>query len=1185
MQFTRIGIRFCAAICFLLAALGVKAQVNAVEYGRNRIQHKKFDWKFYQTKHFNTFFNTGGNELAKFVAQVAEEELPKVEDLVEYSLGRKADILVYNSYNDFKSTNVGLGSEYLTTGGAVKLVAGKLVVYFNGNHNDMRILVRKGIARLLVDNILFGEDLGEFASNQALLDLPKWLTDGYVEYIAENWNAQKDNDLKNAIMSGDYKNFYHFAFKKPDLAGAAFWYFIEERYKKENVTYFLYLSRIYKNLNTASQRVAKKKFKDLLNEFMEYEEEKYLKDIRRRRNAPKGRSVLVEEVGKKDFIRFQANPNPRDNSTYAVVETKEGIVKVKYVDSYGDDHILLKQGVITYNANMDPNYPILAWDPKGTKLLVIFWQSGKINMFIYDVIARYKHSKQELDGFEQVLDANFMLDNKHLVLSAVKNGHTDIFTYDIDKEVVTQVTDDVYADLDPVYVSFPNKQGIIFASNRPGNNAPNSDTVLPSRYHYNIFLVDVFNNSTKTQFKQITQLSNMKFGDARKPMPYNVNHFTFMSDENGIQNRWAGFFTTQREGLDTLYYIGEEILRNPNPKEMDSTLMAWQKDAPDSISYFQVYKDSTYTFPITNYQSSMVESRVAGDRGQVSEVRQEGDLKFLYKLRVDSAALRNRNVNARPTEYRLKQMTADKIAQGKAIAIPGNKNNRTTTPRPAADTSRPRSVFQTEFGDEEKRDTARNNNDASTIIFSANQGRNGAPAAENNTLAEAKLYNYRLKFNVDNALLGVSNTVLINRYQPYAYGAGPIKLGNNNTLNLASKVGITDVMEDIKLVAGYRTDFGFADKDVFLSFQNFRRRIDWGITYYRSTQTDYGTDAAVNSVIGGGQAIGFFGPNDVRNLFSNRVVTNLYQGNVTFPFNEVKSLRATIAYRTDKAWVRPYVQDQPVVDGLVLSDSMTKYTNAHLEYVHDNSINPAQNIYNGLRWKVYADIMMPVGSSSSKGNQTYNLGVDARHYLKIYRNFIWATRVAGDFSFGNRKIIYYLGGTDGLLMLANNRKEDRNTGQVTGYRYFNESNRPAQDAQYAYQSLAVNMRGFIQNVASGNNAVVINSEFRLPVFTTFLDKPINNSFLRNFQLVQFIDLGTAWNGAIGNLKRPTVIYQDQTEVAVKIKAGGIGPFAGGYGFGARSALLGYFVRLDAAWQMNGVFSGPPKWYLSLGLDF
>src|SRR5678816_2601913 len=86
-------------------------------------------------------------------------------------------------------------------------------------------------------------------------------------------------------------------------------------------------------------------------------------------------------------------------------------------------------------------------------------------------------------------------------------------------------------------------------------------------------------------------------------------------------------------------------------------------------------------------------------------------------------------------------------------------------------------------------------------------------------------------------------------------------------------------------------------------------------------------------------------------------------------------------------------------------------------------------------------------------------------------------------------------------------------------------------------------------------------------FSTLFNKPINNAFLRKFQFVQFFDLGTAWNGKYDKIERPSVLYSQPTSpVVVKIKAGGIGPFAGGYGFGVRSTILGYFLRLDTAWE-------------------
>ena len=228
-----------------------------------------------------------------------------------------------------------------------------------------------------------------------------------------------------------------------------------------------------------------------------------------------------------------------------------------------------------------------------------------------------------------------------------------------------------------------------------------------------------------------------------------------------------------------------------------------------------------------------------------------------------------------------------------------------------------------------------------------------------------------------------------------------------------------------------------------------------------------------------------------------------------------------------------------------------------------------------MRYKVFVDWNTDISKEkNSSGKYNFNWGFDARYYYPIYRNFIWAGRAAGDFSWGNQKTIYYLGGADGWLMFGDNNNN----------KYFNEANRPAADIDYAFQSLAVNLRGFTQNVANGNNAVTFNSEFRLPVYTTFFNRPVNNAFIRNFQLVQFIDLGTAWNGAYKGISRPSSTY-GFPPVQVQTKVGGIGPFAGGYGFGARSVLLGYFLKFDAAWQMNGLFVGKPIYYVSLGLDF
>jgi hypothetical protein len=561
--------------------------------------------------------------------------------------------------------------------------------------------------------------------------------------------------------------------------------------------------------------------------------------------------------------------------------------------------------------------------------------------------------------------------------------------------------------------------------------------------------------------------------------------------------------------------------------------------------------DSAYVFPITNYQSGVKETKIAGDQGQVSEVRQEGDLKFLYKLRVDENALKKRNITARPTDFRKKTMLEAQLSSGQALQF---QEVQTDTAK--------NDFFESEF-DKARRDSGR----VGKVVTAEEE-------LPETVLNKAKLFDYRLKFSVDNFSGNLfNNDVLITRYEPYT-GALPISLTSSGAFNGMLKASVFDLFEDIRFTGAIRLPFfngqgsgvaiGNSGQEVFVANNSslfdgggewysridyLKKRFDYSLLYYRKTE--------VGSVqLNGGSLVG------------GKSFTNLYQGIVKYPFDKVRSIKMMFGVRTDKLVLRP--GDDPRLDTIILKapdQNKQTYGLVRMEYVYDNAIQKSLNIMNGLRYKVYIDWNGQINKvANTEGKATFNAGYDARYYYPIFRNFIWAVRGAGDFSWGNKKIIYYLGGVDGWL-----------------FPKYNLSPRPA-DPDYAFQSLAVNLRGFNQNTANGNNAVIFNSEFRFPVFTTLFSKPINNAFLRNFQLMQFFDLGTAWNGAYGKIERPSVSYGN-TPVSVVIKAGGVGPFAGGYGFGARSTLLGYFLRIDAGWQMNGFFSGKPVWHFAMGVDF
>jgi len=106
------------------------------------------------------------------------------------------------------------------------------------------------------------------------------------------------------------------------------------------------------------------------------------------------------------------------------------------------------------------------------------------------------------------------------------------------------------------------------------------------------------------------------------------------------------------------------------------------------------------------------------------------------------------------------------------------------------------------------------------------------------------------------------------------------------------------------------------------------------------------------------------------------------------------------------------------------------------------------------------------------------------------------------------------------------------------------------------------------------------------VFSYLLPNPISASFIRNFQLIAFGDIGTAWTGINpydpSNSLYTSYIYNGSLTISVTQQKD---PLVGGIGFGARTTLLGYFVRGDVAWGIEDAHINKPVFYLSFSLDF
>ena len=246
------------AVCVLFAPVSTNAQSYVETFGQNRIQNRKFQWKYFDTKHFRVYhYDRAGRELGRYVSEESENDIHIVEQKLGGQFPQRFNIILYNSYEEYRQSNIGLKDESSLSGnskaGTLNLVGDKLVVYFNGEHTDLRRQIRTGMARVVMQRMIFGENFKKMVKNALLLNLPEWVTDGYIAYLVDGWDAKSSSEWKSLLDARPNAGFYGLAEDYPELAGKAFWKFVSSQYGNNTVKSLLYSMQQKASLNTATK--------------------------------------------------------------------------------------------------------------------------------------------------------------------------------------------------------------------------------------------------------------------------------------------------------------------------------------------------------------------------------------------------------------------------------------------------------------------------------------------------------------------------------------------------------------------------------------------------------------------------------------------------------------------------------------------------------------------------------------------------------------------------------------------------------------------------------------------------------------------------------------------------------------------------------------------------------------------
>ena len=251
-----------------------------------------------------------------------------------------------------------------------------------------------------------------------------------------------------------------------------------------------------------------------------------------------------------------------------------------------------------------------------------------------------------------------------------------------------------------------------------------------------------------------------------------------------------------------------------------------------------------------------------------------------------------------------------------------------------------------------------------------------------------------------------------------------------------------------------------------------------------------------------------------------------------------------------------------------------KFIGYNLNLLYDDTKKVGMNLEVGSKMRINFKNF----DSDIKKNSFKNISVDFIHHQSILNNIILSTRIFYGNSFGNNPYKYLVGGVNNSLFGKKEEKGINDPLYVTN---------GVNNINFLFGEF-INLRGYNFKKFDGFKALVLNTELRIPVTKAVIGRTIKSNFLNNLQIVGFFDLGSSWNvnspfskkNDVNTwyIKEPGSVFQAEIENSKN-------PWLASYGFGFRSYIMDYYVKLDIAKPIEDYRVGSTKYHFSIGYSF
>jgi hypothetical protein len=564
------GICVISIIILFIISLSSSAQMMGV----NKVNDRNFDWMTYKTTHFIIYYYPDASRLVRMMGDMAEVGYAKISEILEHDVRKKIPLILYKSHADFRQTNVVTETLSEGVGGFSELLKYRVVIPFTGSMDSFQKVITHEVNHVFEFDILYKNALSHIYSGEFLYSPPLWLIEGMSEYMADDWNAEGEMVLKDAIFANAIVPLTHLqdfnvlgsriylGYKEGQSAVT----FLVEKYgvdKLAEILRELSISRT-KDMDEALKNTIGIDTKEFDKEWQESIKKRYLPEIGTKQtidsvglNLTKSRSDYsnVRPVWSPsgDLIAYITESDTRNE--IRVVSSKDGETLFKINDdSVEGGYESLREGGSG-----------LAWSHDNNKIAFIANKNDKDFLTIVDVITR-KMTKRLFLPYDVIHSPSWSPDDKQLAFIGLKDGKSDIFTLNVSDDSITQVTSDI--DEEQSVSWHPTEAKLAYSAERNGR--------------YKLMILDM-------QTRNIQQVTYGSQNDISPSWSPDGKKIIFCSDANGVYD----VYSTDISNLDPTSKTAN-VVKHTNILTGCSSPIFSPDQKNLALSIFHDYKSDVY---------------------------------------------------------------------------------------------------------------------------------------------------------------------------------------------------------------------------------------------------------------------------------------------------------------------------------------------------------------------------------------------------------------------------------------------------------------------------------------------------------------------------------------------------------------------------------------------------------------